>query len=230
MSRAINAVSSERGRDPRKFVLLVFGGAGALHGAEVARDLGIKQAIIAPYAGVFSAFGFSCADIERYWIKGFNRLWQEDIIDELNVVFGQLEQQAIESSQGWGLGEAGVILERQVDLRYFRQASELTIQAPKGDLGVQDLADLRKAFDQEHLKTFNHSFDDSQVEVAAVRVISRIPMPRPPLNGLTARGKQTGSPTQTRMAYFGSDLGFVETPVLGEGRLGTRSGGRPSSD
>jgi N-methylhydantoinase A len=191
-----------------------------LHGAEVARGLGIKQAITAPFAGVFSAFGFSCADIERYWIKGFPHLWREEIIDELNAVFNRLEKQANESSQGWGMGEKDLILERQVDLRYYRQASELTIQAPGRDFDAQDLVELRKAFDEEHLRTFNHSFNDSEVEVAAVRVVSKIPMPRPPLNGLTPRGRQTGSAPLTRKAYFGSDFGFIDTPVLKENDLG----------
>jgi len=219
MSRAINAVSSERGRDPRKFVLLVFGGAGALHGAEVARGLGIKQAIIAPYAGVFSAFGFACADIERYWITGFTRPWEEGLTPELVSAFRGLEEEALDSSQGWGLGQAEVHLERQVDLRYFRQASELTIPVPAGPLTAPTLVDLRRAFDQEHEKTFGHSFPDSPVEAAAIRVVSRIPMDRPPLTGLTGRGRLGGGPSLTRRAYFGREIGFVETPVLGEADL-----------
>ena len=69
MCRAIKAISSERGRDPRKFTLFVSGGAGSLHGIPVARELGMKKVFIVPYGGVFSAFGFLCADIERNCIK-----------------------------------------------------------------------------------------------------------------------------------------------------------------
>lgn len=87
MTRTINAVSSERGRDPRKFILLVFGGAGALHVAQVAKGLNIRQAIVAPYAGVFSAFGFACADIERNRLLGFNHAWEESVIPRLTPLF-----------------------------------------------------------------------------------------------------------------------------------------------
>ena len=219
MSRAINAVSSERGRDPRKFVMLVFGGAGALHGAEVARGLGIKQAIIAPYAGVFSAFGFTCADIERYWISGFNRPWATEVLDDLSTMFDRLSQKALTSSEGWGLGAAEVQIERQVDLRYYRQASELTITVPDGPLSRKVLDQLRIEFDREHEKTFGHAFDQAPVEVAAARVISRITMPRPPLSGAAAKNKPVVR-QKTRQAYFGPSNGMIETPVLSDADLG----------
>lgn len=220
MSRAINAVSSERGRDPRKFVLLVFGGAGPLHGAEVARGLGIKQAIIAPYAGVFSAFGFACADIERYWIKGFTRPWDERVIEELNAAFRQLKKEASASAVGWSLGSTDLHLDMQVDLRYYRQASELTIPVSDQTVTPELLQKLRIAFDQEHNKTFGHAFTHAPVEVACLRVISRIPMPKSPLTGLTGRGLVRKAAGQKRRAYFGREIGFVDAPVLGEADLG----------
>ncbi len=219
MSRAINAVSSERGRDPRKFVLLVFGGAGALHGAEIARGLGIKQAIIAPYAGVFSAFGFTCADIERYWIRGFNRPWTSEILADLTGMFDQLSAEAMASSQGWGMGTDHIVIERQVDLRYYRQASELTVTVPDGPLSEEMLMFLRTEFDREHEKTFGHAFEEAPVEVASVRVVSRIPMPRPHLGDLPVRHQTTGPP-KTRQAYFGPEIGSVDTAVLSDADLG----------
>ncbi len=220
MSRAINAVSSERGRDPRKFVLLVFGGAGPLHGAEVARGLGIKQAIIAPYAGVFSAFGFACADVERYWIKGFNRLWQAGVLEELNAAFRELKKEASAAADGWGIESSHIQLDMQVDLRYCRQASELSVPVSDETVTVDLLQNLRTAFDQEHRKTFGHCFAHAPVEVACLRVISRIPMPKPPLTGLTGRGWVHKAAGQKRRAYFGREIGFVDTPVLGESELG----------
>ena len=219
MSRAINAVSSERGRDPRKFVLLVFGGAGALHGAEVARDLGIKQAIIAPYAGVFSAFGFTCADIERYWIRGFNRPWAPELLSDLTEIFDRLSQKALASLEKWVLGTDDVRIERQVDLRYYRQASELTINVPDGPLSQDVLDHLRAEFDREHDKTFGHAFDHAPVEVASVRVISKIPMQQPPLTRMAVRNKLVGE-RKTRKAYFGSETGMVDTSVLTDADLG----------
>jgi N-methylhydantoinase A len=227
MSRAINAVSSERGRDPRKFILLVFGGAGPLHGAAVARGLGINQAIIAPYAGVFSAFGFTCADIERYWIKSFNRPWDERIVNDLNEAFNQLKKEASASTVGWDLGSSKLKLEMQVDLRYYRQASELTIPVPEGTVTPSILKDIRLAFDREHEKTFDHSFPEALSEVACLRVLSKIPMPKSSLTGLTGRRQTQKIATQKRRAYFGREIGFVDALVLGEADLSDTPLGGP---
>jgi len=71
MARAITAVSVERGRDPRKFSLLSFGGAGSLHAAAMAQALQMKQVIVAPYSGIFTALGLLFTDIERYYVKSF---------------------------------------------------------------------------------------------------------------------------------------------------------------
>jgi N-methylhydantoinase A len=216
MSRAISAVSSERGRDPRKFVLLVFGGAGALHGAEVARGLGMKQTVIAPYAGVFSAFGFTCADIERYWVRGFTRPWRREILSELSDIFNQLERKANTSASTWGMDGTEVQIDRFVDLRYYRQASELTIPFDSGEITTNMLETLRRDFNREHERTFGHCFPDSPIEVAGLRIVSKIEMPRPPIGGQSHRPVKIGSTPQTRRAYFGKEFGFIETRVLNE--------------
>lgn len=220
MTRAITAVSSERGRDPRKFTLLVFGGAGALHAAAVARGLGIRRAIVAPYAGVFSAFGFACADIERYWIRGFARPWEGSALDELNTLFGELAAEAAASSRDWGQAESQIEFARYADLRYRQQASELSIPLPAGQLDGSDLASARDAFHAEHEKTFGHAFPGSPLEVASVRLASKIPLARPTLCNATAseaeQGRATGGP---RRAYFGDEAESVETEVAKEAEL-----------
>lgn len=222
MTRAITAVSSERGRDPRKFILLVFGGAGPLHGAEVAGGLGIKQVIIAPYPGIFSAFGFACGDIERYWIQGFKDPWGESVIDRLTGLFRRLTDEATSSSREWGYATSEIEIQRFVDLRYLGQASELSIPLPKGTVTVQGIHSVRKAFDQEHHKTFGHSFQEKPVEVASIRLVSRVPLTKPSLShgGRTSRNSRKLSTGGKRKGYFGEDVGFVETSVLTEADLG----------
>jgi N-methylhydantoinase A len=217
MTRAITAVSSERGRDPRKFALFVFGGAGPLHGAEVAKGLGIKEVIIAPYAGIFSAFGFACGDIERYWIKGFRHRWDGSVIDKLSDVFDRLTDEAIRSSKAWGYGTSDIEIQRYVDLRYFGQASELNILLPQGQIASQGIDSARKAFDEEHHRTFGHSFPDSTVEVASLRLMSRIPLTKPLLNhGGPSSWRKPQLSSEKRKCYFGEEIGFMDTPVLDE--------------
>ena len=222
MGRAIHAVSSERGRDPRKFVSLVFGGAGPLHAAAVAQNLGMARAIIAPHAGVFSAFGFSCADIERTRIRGAVRPWTPlAVLPEIERMFAELSEEALRTSAEWGFGHAEVTIERSVDLRYSRQASELTVALPPGPLTPAVLEEARRAFDAEHERTFGHSFREGSVEMVSVRLVSRIPRPRPPIEAEKAKQRVRGAAAAgSRRAYFGPQVGFVDTPVVQEVRIG----------
>lgn len=91
---------------------------------------------------------------------------------------------------------------------------------PDQPLTPELLQSIRSAFDQEHHKTFGHAFTLAPVEVACLRVVSRVPMPKPPLTGLTGRGMTRKAAGQKRRAYFGRELGFVDAPVLGEADLG----------
>jgi N-methylhydantoinase A len=222
MNRAINAVSSERGRDPRKFVLLIFGGAGALHGAEVARGLGIREIIIAPYGGVFSAFGFLCADIERYDVQASSHLWDESTLNELNRIFRRMSKEALASSRRWGYGEATVQIERHVDLRYVQQASELSIPVPVGELSRKEIPLLRAAFDDEHERTFGHSFPDAPLEVMNLRIVAKMRAEKPFVAETVTRSLRAKEVPQTRKCYFGKGYGFVDAPVLKAEELGQR--------
>ena len=188
--------------------------------ASIARGLGIRRAIVAPYAGVFSAFGFACADIERYWIRGFARPWEGSALDELNTLFGELAAEAAASSRDWGQAESQIEFARYADLRYRQQASELSIPLPAGQLDGSDLASARDAFHAEHEKTFGHAFPGSPLEVASVRLASRIPLARPTLSDATAsETDQQPATGGRRKAYFGDEAGFVETGVVAEAEL-----------
>jgi N-methylhydantoinase A len=220
MGRAIHAVSSERGRDPRKFASLVFGGAGPLHAAAVAQNLGMLKAIIAPNAGVFSAFGFACADIERCRVRGVIRPWTVSSLPEVNRLFDYLAKEAVHTSSNWGFMQAAVEVDRYADLRYRRQASEISVALPPGPLSEQNSLDARRAFDAEHEKTFGHCFRDADVELVSIRLVSRIRRPRPPLGGGPEETRATTHERRTRKAYFSPQAGLVDAPVVDESEVG----------
>ncbi|MGQ9674373.1 MAG: hydantoinase/oxoprolinase family protein [Chloroflexota bacterium] len=222
-TRAINAVSSERGRDPRKFSLVVFGGAGALHGAEVARGLGIKQVIIPPYGGIFSAFGLLCADVERYFVRAVDHVFEEAAVEDIDRTLNEMAEEALALAVGDGFDKSVVQIERFIDLRYRQQASELPIVVPEGRLDANKVRLLQKAFDEEHLKTFGHNFPGTSLEAVNLTVVSRIAIPKPPLGSLmdTTRRSSRKAP-EMRKAYFGEAYGAVDTPVLNVEEIGQR--------
>ena len=216
MMRAIRAVSSERGRDPRLFTLYAFGGAGATHAVGVARELEIRRIIVPPSPGVCSAFGLLCADIERHYIQTFSRPWEESVLEELNRTFGTMTEEAVSTARKWAdRTDAVPRIDRYVDLRYGGQSSELSIPAPEGEMGAAELAALTEAFEVEHERTYGHRLQGYSFEVHSLKLVATIPTERPSLSRIAA-GSDTGSgePGGTRTAYWGKEYGTVETPVL----------------
>ena len=94
MIRAIRAVSSERGRDPRGFTLVAFGGNGPLFAAGMAAALGIRRVLVPPVPGVFSSFGLLCARLEHHYARSLRTLLRAAELPALNEAFDDLERQA----------------------------------------------------------------------------------------------------------------------------------------
>jgi N-methylhydantoinase A len=225
MRRAITAVSSERGRDPRKFALVAFGGAGPVHAVGIAEGLGISKVIIPPYAGIFSAAGLLAADIEQYYVRAFRCPAIELRVDDLNQAFKVVVEQAISVASAEGYDE--VMLERYADMRYPGQSSELTIPVPYAELNPTQMPQLVESFNQEHEKTFGHCVRGNPVEVVNIRVVCRVPLPKTRLrqgNIVMQKGMVTSISEASRMrkAYFGKTYGLIGTPVLKRDKLNKR--------
>jgi len=218
MMRAIRAVSSERGRDPRLFTLYAFGGAGPTHAIGVARELEIQTIIIPPSPGVCSAFGLLCADIERHYIQTFSHPWNYSVLKDLNHTLNQMAEVAISSAALWaGMTETRPHIDRYIDLRYKGQSSEISIPVTEGKIGEAELDALTESFQTEHEKTYGHRLPGYPFEVHSLRLVATIPTRRPSLARIT--GGQDAAHTRqkvqsTRRAYWGKESGFIETPVL----------------
>jgi len=220
MGRAITAVSVERGRDPRKFSLLAFGGAGALHAVAMAQSLQMKKVIIAPYPGVFTAFGLLFTDIERYYVRTFMHILDESVIQAMASLYQEMTREAISSAEMWGYSGAQVKLDKYADLRYYRQTSEITVPVFDGKLSPEQLTGLRQSFDLQHKQTYDFSLPESKVQVVNLRVVARILSSKPALaKGNIAVGTPSRLTTQ-RKAYFGKQYGLVVVPVLSLKQLG----------
>jgi N-methylhydantoinase A/oxoprolinase/acetone carboxylase beta subunit len=153
MERAIRVVSVERGRDPRDFPLVAFGGCGGLHACEMAEELGIRTVIVPQFAGALSALGMLLADRVRDYSAG--------VLDpsQIEKRFSQLERTARRDMPG-------AKLERMADVRYLGQSYELTI--PWGG-----------SFHEEHRRIYGYSDPARPVEVVTVRVRAIIPVAKP---------------------------------------------------
>jgi len=221
IKRAITSVSSERGRDPRKFSLIVFGGAGALHAAEVAKALGIKHIIIPPYGGIFSAFGLLCANIEHNYVQSFESVFQSNSLESINTILSDLEERALVATDNHGYDHSQVKITRFADLRYLRQSSELHILLPTGKLEEEHLRSLHSDFDSEYQRQFGHHFPGKPLEVANLRLTSIIDIEPPVINGLdTGTPLMNNNKSKSRKAYFGPEYGIIDVPVIEISEIG----------
>lgn len=220
MTRAVKAVSTYRGRDPREFILHAFGGNGAVVACEIARALQMQRVIVPPAAGVFSAFGLLYADVVQEGmrtlivpVKGADRA-------VLDSTYQALERDVMSDLQADGYAAGSIIIVRQTDLRYAGQAYELTLPLAPGEV---DLESLAAAFHEEHERTYGHRSDDDPIEIVNLRVMGRVPSAIEP-----ARPSRLSASTtlRERDVYFGPELGLRRTVIAARGDLadGARAG------
>ncbi len=156
MIRAIKAVSTERGRDPREFALFAFGGNGPVFACGMARALGIARVVVPPSAGLFSSFGLLYADVEHHYSRTFRRLLRKADLEEIQRAWDALSDQAMTQLAIEGFRGAQARLRRSAALHYQGQSYELTVPVPEGRLDGRMVARLEEAFGEEHERTYGH--------------------------------------------------------------------------
>ena len=223
MIRAIRAVSSERGRDPRDYALFAFGGNGALFAAGMAAELGMKNIVVPPAAGLFSAFGLLYAEIEHHYSRTVRRVLHDADADAIDAIFRELETRANAQLAADGFDAAHRACARTAMLHYQGQIYELEVPVPATRIGRAALDALAESFGREHERTYGHRAGaDEPVELVTAQVVGRGLSERPRVPDrlrLAARETESGS----RRAYFGRTHGWIECPVVDRAALG---GGR----
>ena len=201
MAAALRIVSVERGYDPRDFTLVAFGGGGPVHAARLAEELEIRQVVVPPIPGGFSALGLVASDIRRDYARTFYALLGEARPNEVADAFLALEHSARTMLAQAGVPPERRAITRSVDLRYRRQAYELTV--PLADAPITEAAFARLAadFHDKHRMTYGHASVDEPVQLVNLRVSA---LGR--LEGLaidrSARPTTDRAPTVERRAYF----------------------------
>ncbi len=216
MAQALRVVSVERGHDPRSFALLPFGGAGALHQAALAADLGCRQVLVPPNPGVLSALGLLAAPVT---VDGARALLG-DLADvdprTLTATWAELEEDARRSLAAQG-SEVDVVT-RTADLRYRGQAFELNV------VGTHDVEELAARFHAAHAERYGYGQPEATVEVITLRVRAEGPTPQLPLPPLSRAGN-AGGPGGPEVARLGereviAAEGPVRATLLDRDRLG----------
>jgi N-methylhydantoinase A len=205
MSHALRLVTLRRGHDPRDFVFVAYGGAGPLHAALLARELGISRTVIPPGPGHFSAFGMLASPLRGEAVRTVVGPLEKT---DLPSAFGQVEAAALaELGGGDGTGEATIEITRYAELRYAGQEHTLEVAVP--DPAALD--DIRAAFEQRCLE--NYSFRlDAPLEVVSLRVSAIEPTAEISWTDQTSPGSRP--PARTRLVDLDPYGGRQEIPIL----------------
>ncbi len=223
MEGAVRAISLERGRDVRDFTLVAFGGAGPVHGADVARELGIERILVPPCPGCTSALGAVAADARHDLVRTVARQVQHVRAQALRETVESMgaQAQAALAREGFRAGES--VLELWLDLRYEGQAHELAVRCPEAFPGppapppafANLLVEAVGRFHRLHEQLYGHSFTDVEVELINVRVTGHGVLPSPAMWWDWSRTLAPELRTdRTRRVYFHEVGDFLDTRVM----------------
>lgn len=194
--RAVQLVSTERGRNPRDYVLLPFGGAGPLLAAEIADELGVREIIVPPNPGVISAFGLLAADYVR--VAGVTRRMplSDDAPAMLHEEFARFREVAEREFRALGL-DGSLIFELTAEMRFVGQAFEIPVEIDPGRLPTLTAADLAQEFAAAHRRIYFHGGEPGRkVEIVGLRFGVRRPLDQlPEFRERASRLKHSGETT-----------------------------------
>jgi N-methylhydantoinase A len=217
MAEALKIVSVQRGHDPREFTLAAFGGAGPLHAAALAAELGMAEVICPPIPGAFSALGLVSTDLKRDYVRTVYTTTAAADPAALEAAFAALEREGAGMLDRAGVAPERRRFERSIDARYERQSYALSISVQPRTLDAASLAEIADAFHDRHRLTYGHDNRSEPVHLVSARVaaIGAIPSlaiaDRPAPDGTDA--------IKARRPVWFRDLGAAETVIYDRSRM-----------
>jgi N-methylhydantoinase A len=216
--RAVRAISVERGTDPRDFTLMPFGGAGGLHAARLARQLGIRRILVPPAPGILCAYGALAADLRADFGRTCLVDADEAGLPALRAAFADLAGRADSWLAGEAVERATARFEWTLELRYVRQNYQLTVDVG-GELDADALAEAVERFHSRHEQRYGFAAPGEPVRVVTVRLAALAPTP----DIVLAKAPRAGGevrPRTTRAVYFEEVESVVDCPVYERDDLG----------
>jgi N-methylhydantoinase A len=215
MADEVRVFAAKRGVDLTAFTMLPFGGAGAVHAAAVADELGMRRILVPPRPGAFSALGLICTDVVHDYIRCELKPLADIGADQAEGIFATLEAKAREDIKSEGLNAKHARYIRELDLRYAGQGYELRTPLDGlfvGRVTADTLAGARIRFDERHSQIHGHSARDRPVEIVSYRLRLRVGVPK-----FEQREELSSSPRPAAHARKG------ERAVCFDGARATRS-------
>ena len=222
MIKGIAAITIQRGIDVREFSLFSFGGAGGVHAADLANELGMTEAIVPPLAGTFSAVGLLVTESRQDYVRALGNVTTEGVDPAaLEKIYQELEAEGIKDLKAQGFEMENIELIRSADLKVKGQTYELNLPLPEsGAFNQEGLASLVAAFGDLYRSRYAFFFEGEPIEIVNIRLAAlghnaAVNLPAGEDLGSDPKTVQTGS----RDVYF-ENFGFVDTALFNRGNLG----------
>lgn len=204
MAGAVRAVSVGRGHDPRDFAIIAFGGAGPMHAADIAREIGVTRLVVPAVPGCHSALGMVVTDVAHDYSVSTLAVAESGLEERLNSAFTALERLATSDLRQDGIADHRQLLLRTLDMRYYGQHSHLNVTINTAHPSWLDLALAR--FHKDHERLYGFMVPDETVEIVNARLRAlgqladhhgRTEPPSAPVD------VQAPEPIERRRIYFG---------------------------
>ncbi len=214
MSYAVKAVTTERGLDAGSFMMVVYGGAGPLHGSAIAREIGIKKVLIPFAPGYFSAYGMLFSDLRYDYVRSCFSKLDNVSFEEIEALYASMEKEGRAAIASSVIRPEDVVIERAADMRYVGQEHAVTVELP-GKLFVdKDRSAIKRRFDEVHAVRYGTSAPKESADLVSLRMTVLGTMKKPPRH-LVEKGSATPpkSALRTTKPVFFRTHGFVPTQV-----------------
>lgn len=217
MAAAIREISVERGVDPRDFPMICAGGAGALHAAMIARELGIRQVLIPCDASVFCAAGMMHADLRHDFVRSCAAPLVGGALDRLPVLMAEMEDEGRRTLAGM----TEIRFDRALDLRYVGQYHEVRVdRIPGNAIKEPDLEIIRELFHRRHERLYGYALEEAPVELINARLAAVGITEKPvPTEEPEAEDNPDRAFRERRRIFLPEGRRFSEAPVYDGDRL-----------
>jgi N-methylhydantoinase A len=232
MINALKLVSVRRGYDPRDFVLIAFGGGGAMHAGALMRELRVKRVIIPTEPAVFSAWGMLMTDLRRDYIRTLITRTDQVEPERLNGIYAELEEQARHELAAERVEEGEIELQRFADMRYTGQEHTVKVPLPAEKITAEVMPQINERFHTLHEQTYTFRLD-TPVELVNYHLTALGRVAKPEVKKLADRSPSGNggedsledAPTGRSPAGKGTrrvnfdELGFHEAAIYERDRL-----------
>jgi N-methylhydantoinase A len=224
MADEVRVFAAKRGVDLSAFTLLPFGGAGAVHAAAVAEELGMRRILVPARPGAFSALGLLCTDVVHDYIRSELRPLDAVSAEHVEEIYRQLEAKAQAELSAEGLQAGDALLTREIDLRYAGQGYELRTPLAglySGRLSAASLTAARARFDERHAQIHGHAAKNQAVEVVSYRLRLRVTVPKyqPQAEAAPAAARPVSTAAKGKRRLHLGGAAAVEAAVYERDRL-----------